>query len=322
MLKQIFDLDEYDRKIIYELDKDSSMSIAALAKILRKSKQFTLFRMKRLEEEKIVTHYTAIVDMAKLGFFTFRIYVKFQQMSSEEINAVGEYLKTKQNIWTIAICHGKWDLAFFIGTKQIEDVHTIWDDFLLKYKKNVAGYNFSLYSPIYNFNRTFFIESKKEIVLRMYGARKKVAVDDTDWKIITAYAPQVRQSVLELSRKIRLSPETIRKRIKKLEKEKIICGYKIGLDINTLGYCSYRIDFELLLTSQNKELFEYCSRHKNIYQINKTLGGADFEIQLIVKGLPELLGIIEEIKARFKGVINNASYFSYSTYHLLNYIPD
>ena len=32
--------------------------------------------------------------------------------------------------------------------------------------------------------------------------------------------------------------------------------------------------------------------------------------------------IIEDIKNRFKDVVNNASYFSYSTYHRLNYIPD
>jgi len=41
-----------------------------------------------------------------------------------------------------------------------------------------------------------------------------------------------------------------------------------------------------------------------------------------VEGLPQLLEIIEAIKTRFPGVVNNAEYFSYSTYHLLNYIPD
>ena len=104
--------------------------------------------------------------------------------------------------------------------------------------------------------------------------------------------------------------------------KKIICGYKIGLNIDKLRYTSYRIDLDLISTKRNKELLEYCKHHKNIYQINKTIGGADFEIELIVKGLNELLEIIEEIKSRFKDVVNNASYFSYSTYYLLNYIPD
>lgn len=322
MSENYFKLDEYDKKLLYELDKNSSINLSQLAKVIGKSKQFTLFRLKRFEEEGIITHYNAIVDMAKLGYFTFRIYIKFQQMTREELNQLVEYLKSQENIWTIAVCHGKWDLAFFIGTKKIEDVHKVWDNFLLKYKKNVESYNFSLYSPIYNFNRTFFIDTEKEIVTRVYGESRHEEIDDTDWKIIKTYAPNVRQSVLELSRKLKLSPETIRARIGKLEKKNIICGYKIGLGINKLGYTSYRIDLDLISTVRNKELIQYCNRHKTIYQINRTIGGSDFEIELIVKDLNELLEIIEEIKTTFKDVVNNASYFSYSTYYLLNYIPD
>lgn len=322
MSKKTFMLDEYDKKLLYELDKNSSINLSQLAKIIGKSKQFTLFRLKRFEEEGIITSYNAIVDMAKLEFFTFRIYIKFQQMTNEELAVLIEYLKSQENVWTIAVLSGKWDLAFFIGTKKIEDAHKVWDDFRAKYKKNIESYNFTLYSPIYNFNRTFFLDKQKEIITRVYGESKFEEIDDTDWAIIKTYAPNVRQSILELSRKLKLSPETIRGRINNLEKKNIICGYKIGLNINNLGYTSYRIDLELISTSRNKELFEFCRQHKNIYQINKTIGGADFEIELIVKDLNELLEIIEDIKTKFKDVVNNTSYFSYSTYHLLNYIPD
>ena len=321
MPQNIFRLDQYDKKILYELDKDSSINLSKLAKIIRKSKQFTLFRLKRLEEEGIITHYTAIVDMAKLGFFTFRIYVKFQQFTMDELNEIVERLKKQ----TIALCHGKWDLAFFIGAKKIEEVHKIWDEFLSKYKNKVESYNFSLYSPIFNFNRTFFLESKKdkeEILTRTYGESKFEEIDKNDWAVIKEYAPNARKSVLELSRILKLSPETVKKKVKLMEKRKIICGYKLGLDINRLGCISYRIDLELLSTKRNRELFEYCKHNKNIYQINKTIGCADFEIEVIVKDLNELLRIIEDIKMRFKDIVNNTSYFSYSTYHLLNYIPD
>ncbi len=317
-----FNLDEYDKKILYELDKDSSINLSQLSKTIGRSKQFTLFRLKRFEECGVITHYNAIVDMAKLGFFTFRVYIKFQQMTNQEVDLLVDYLKSQDNIWTIAVCHGKWDLAFFIGTKKIDEVHKVWDNFLLKYKKNVESYNFSLYSPIYNFNRTFFLKAKREVITRIYGESKEEEIDEIDWKIIKSYAPDVRQSFLKLSRTLKLSPDTIRNRFRKLEGRGIICGYKIGLDINKLGYVSYRIDLDLTSTSMNKALFEFCRQHTNIYQINKTIGGADFEMELIVKDLSELLEIIEDIKTKFKDVVNNASYFSYSTYHMLNYIPD
>ena len=171
--EQIFNLDEYDKKIIYELDKDSNLPLSKLARLIRKSKQLTLFRLNRLEKEDVITHYTAIVDMVKFGYFTFRFYIKLQQMTQDELREMINYLKTKENIWTIAICHGQWDLAFFVGTKTIEKVHETWDDFCGKYQKNIENYNFCLYSPIYNFNRTFFMNTKKDIIVMVYGKSEK-----------------------------------------------------------------------------------------------------------------------------------------------------
>ena len=98
-----------------------------------------------------------------------------------------------------------------------------------------------------------------------------------------------------MAKKLSVSPDTVRSRIKKLEHKKIIVGYKIGLDLEKLGFVSFRVDLQLASTSRNKELFEFCRMHKNIYQINKTIGGADFEVEVIVRDINNLFGIIEEI---------------------------
>jgi len=322
MAQKYFILDEYDKKILYELDKNSRVTLKKLASLIGRSKQFTLFRLRRFQKEEVITHYTAIVDMSRLGFFTFRFYVRFQQLTKEELTKIVEDLKMYENVWTIAVCHGKWDLAFFVGAKNINDVHRVWDSFKLKYRQYIESYNFCIYSPIYNLNRAFFLEERQEAITRVYGTGQREEIDETDIQLIKTYAPNVRRPIIELSETLDLSPQTVLKRIKWLEKNGVICGYKIGLNIEKLGYVSYRIDLELTSTAKNELLFDYCRQHRNIYQINKTIGGADFEIELVVKDLNELLAIIEDIKIRFKDVVKSASYFSYSTYYLMNYIPD
>jgi len=317
-----FRLDEYDRRLLYELDRDASLPLSALARRLRKSKQFVLFRKERLEREGVITGYTAIVDMAKLGFMSFRIYLKFRQTTQRDAAGMVEFIKSLPNVWTITMLHGKWDLAIFIGAKDAGDVHAIWNPIMRKYKEKIEGYNFALYAPIYNFSRAFFMGRETEAITREYGVGKPERVDEADWKIIRAYAPNARQSALQVAEKTGLSPETVRKRIAALEKRKVIIGYKIGMDIGKIGYTSYRLDFELLSQKRWKELFEYCRQHPKIYQVQQTVGHMDFETEVVVKDLQELLGIIEEFKAKFSGTINNVEYFGYSTYHLLNYIPD
>lgn len=316
-------LDLYDRKLLYELDKNSHIPLQELSKKLRKSKQFILYRMKQLEESGIITGYNAIVDMSKLGFFTFRVYFKFQQTTIEEGNRFIEYIRKNFNqVWTITSMHGKWDYALFLGVKTISEFHNIWDGLMLEYKPKIKTYNVAVYAPVYNFNRKFFIENPQDAIERVYGAGEKEEIDELDWKIIETYSNNVRQSSLGIARKLGVSADTVRARIKRLEEKKVITGYKIGLNLEPLGFVSYRVDLQLLSTKRNKELFEFCKRHTNIYQINKSIGGADFEIEVIVKDLIHLLKLIDEIKTTFKDVVNDVDYFGFSTFHILQYIPD
>lgn len=318
-----FNADLYDRKLLYELDKNSKINVGALSKKLRRSKSFVIFRMKKLEEVGIVTGYYAIVDMSKLGYFSFRVYFKFQGTSRDEGQKFVEFVKsTHSQVWTITSMHGKWDYALFLGVKNINEFHTIWDNIMLSYKSKIKNYNVAVYAPIFNFNRTFFLEKPVETIQRVYGSGEEIHIDQLDWRILETYAADVRLSSLAMAKKLYVSADTIRNRIRNLEKNRIIEGYKIGLNLEKLGFVSYRIDLQLKSTNRNKELFAFCKMHKNIYQINKTIGGADFEIEVIVKDLNHLLNVIEELKEKFKDVINDVEYFGFSTFHILKYIPD
>ena len=319
----VLKIDLYDKKLLYELDKNSAINLPELSKKLKRSKQFILYRMKKLEEEGIITGYHAIIDMSKLGYFTFRVYFKFQQMTKDEGKKFVEHVREKlTQVWTITSMHGKWDYALFLGVKKISEFHIIWNDIMLIYKKNIKNYNVAVYAPIYNFNRKFFLDITTESIQRVYGAGEKEEIDEIDFKIIEEYANNVRQSSLEMAKKLKISPDTVRNRIKNLEKKEIIVGYKLGLNLEKLDYVSYRVDLQLTSTERNKELFEYCKQHKNIYQINKSIGGADFEIEVIVKNLNHLIDLIDELKTKFKNVINDVDYFGFSTFHILKYIPD
>jgi len=281
--------------------------------------------MKKLEESGIITGYHAIIDMSKLGYFTFRVYFKFQQTTQSEGEEFVQHVRERlKQVWTITSMHGKWDYALFIGVRTIEEFHKIWDDIMLQHKEKIKSYNVAVYAPVYNFNRKFFLDrvATGESIERIYGSGEKENIDEKELRLIEAYANNVRLSSLELSSKAKMSPETIRKKIKELQKRKVIVGYKIGLNLEKIGYVSYRVDLHLISTKKNKELFEFCRHHKNIYQVNKSIGGADFEIEAVVKDFLHLIELINEIKNKFKDVVNDIDYFGFSTFHILQFIPD
>ena len=127
--------------------------------------------------------------------------------------------------------------------------------------------------------------------------------------------------ILVSSVKISSASETVRLRIKQLEKKEIIVGYKINLDLQKLGFQGYRVDFLLNSVKRNQELFDYLKHHKYFYQINKSIGGADFETEIVVENLNHLLEILEEVVKEFKDVIKGYEYFGYTEFPTLSVVP-
>jgi DNA-binding Lrp family transcriptional regulator len=322
-------LDKTNRKLLYELEKNSKLPAITLAKRIKVSKEVVSYRINRLQKEGILRSCTAIVDIAKLGYLTFRIYIKWQNIDLEEKKAFYEQIGKKKNVWTTTELHGKWDFAIFLGIKRdeyIDKFHTIWDEIQSSYKNKIAETKIAIYAPIYNFNKRFFVDEKevlaKEVLTRVSGEGKVIDHDELDEKIVLAFSPDVRQSLQNVAEQIGTSIETVRRRIKELEDKKVIVGYKIDLDLGKLNYQGYRVDFALNKMDRYNELFEYLKQHKYFYQINKSIGGADFETEIVVKDLPHLLLILEEIMTKFKGIVKNYEYMGYTTFPKLSIVPD
>ncbi len=60
-------LDEMDRRILAELQRDGSLSIEELSERVHLSRNACWRRMKRLEEERVITGRVALVDADRLG---------------------------------------------------------------------------------------------------------------------------------------------------------------------------------------------------------------------------------------------------------------
>ena len=319
-------IDKFDRKILYELEKNSSITITEIAKKIGRSKEFTLFRIERLEKMDIIENYTAIIDMQKLGYFTFRVYFRLQNITKEQREKIDDFLKSDDNIWSITYMHGKWDYAIFIGVKIVEEFHKVWNRVLFEYKEMISEHKVALYTPIYNFNKIFFLDDKESVkeerTERVYGISKRVKFDELDLKIIKNYAINVRIPISSVAGKLGVSPDTARARIKRLENEKVIVGYKIDLNLQKLNMQGYRVDLSLNSIKRNKQIFEYCKQHKNFYQINNSIGGADFELEVIVRDLNHLFEIMNDLVNKFSDVIKNYEYMGFSLFPKLAYIPD
>ncbi len=315
-------LDKKDRDLLYLLDVDGRLTYSQLAKRTKMSKQLVKYRIERLEKEGFIKGYFPMIDTSKLGYITFRLYLKFRNITPTKKEEIIEYLKKQKSIWAVVLISGKWDIALGISVKDIYGYYEVWEEILKKYLPNITDYKVSIYSPIYHYSKAYLVEKEDESKIRILGGNEKASFDELDINILKKLSKNARTSLVDISNELKQSAELISFRIKQLEKKGIIQGYRAMIDVEKFGYEFYKAEIRLSSYENINQILSFCHRHPNIYQTDKTIGGETIEIEFHVKSLKEMLAIIGELEKHFPKTIDWFDYITVLSEEKTTYMPE
>ncbi len=320
--KKPLDLDKKDKDLLYLLDVNGRLTYSQLAKKTKMSKQLVKYRIRRLENEGFIKGYFPMIDTRMLGYTTFRVYLKFRNLTMDKKEKIIKYLKDQKNIWAVVLIAGKWDVALGISVKDLYEYYEIWEEILKNYLSNIADYKTSIYSPIYHYSKAYLIEKNDESKVRILGSKGKIDIDNKDLRILVALSKNARISLIDLSQKVKLTAESVSYRIKQLEKKGIIQGYRAMIDVSKMGYEFYKAEIRLTSYDKMNDILNYCHMHPNIYQVDKTIGGETLEMEFHVKSLKEMLLLIEDFENRFPEIIEKFDYITVLSEEKTVYMPE
>ena len=105
----------------------------------------------------------------------------------------------------------------------------------------------------------------------------------------------------KISKKLNLTGNAIKYRIKNLEKSGIIKGYTASLNTRKLGYELYDIELKLSVNKKEDLLKQFLRQHKKVFFFYKHLGHEnwDLDIGILVKDSLELRDFILELREKF-----------------------
>ncbi|MBT4165967.1 Lrp/AsnC family transcriptional regulator [archaeon] len=299
-------LDYFDRRILFELDKDARISTTQIGKKIRKSKQFVDYRIKKLEEQGILKGYMTVIDYSKLGYLSVRVYFKFHNLSPEQQKEIEDNLIKDKEVWWLVTVEGPWDVGYAMAVKNLLDFYDYWDKVMKKYRKFISKRSVVTYTHIRQYPKSYIIEKDNVDKGTLVGASTEiVSYDKMDLKILKIMADNGRMPLIDVASKLKTSPQVIRNHIKKLERLGVIQGYRALIDVSFLGYRYYKSYINLLSTNRTEELENFCMRHPNILNVNRTIGGRDFEIELQAKSFEEFESIMNELRSKFVGMIDD-----------------
>jgi DNA-binding Lrp family transcriptional regulator len=313
-------LDKRDKDLLILLYADSRMSFTEMGKRLKVSGSTVERRIAQLEKAGIITLLFANVNLTKIGFKSYRIYLKFDVFNSETEREVLDMFESYPNTLWGAITEGPYDVLWRITARNELELDGAINRIMEKFgnritEKTIITTIYQTYLPL-----SRILGGERENKLPFEKAATSEKIDDTDIKILAALYGNARETTVEIAKLVDLTPDAVNYRIRRLVKEGFILGYTAWYDARRLGFDYYKIfiSFRTITKENEKSFLVFCAQNGNVVFLNKCIGSWDIEVDVIVETTLELHKFILEIRTRFGQIIGKQSYVSIIDERMLN----
>lgn len=303
----MYKLDNIDKKIIYEMEKNARLSYRQVAQKIGSKKEIVAYHFNQLLKDKIINKMMPVFSITKLGIYACKIYLKLHGIDKENEKKLYDFLISNKAVSWIARCTGKWDILIAIYCHDIVEFSIKKNQILSRFSRFIQDYDITLIEDALVFSRDYLIgksvDYRKSLVFG--GKKESIQIKDYDKEIIRLIRNDARFSITEISEKIGVDSRTVIARIRYLEKKQVLQGYTIFLNLQKIGYklfklCLYLNDYKI---KDVDKLISYIKQNPNVIHIIKALGSWELEIEIEYDDIYKTYDYINELKTNFPEMI-------------------
>jgi len=316
------ELDAKDRKILEQLDLDARQSNSEIGKKSGLSKDAVGYRIRQMEKGGVIKGHYSVLNIAKLGFETYKLMLTFQNTTSRiEKEMIGYFAESPHVGWLVS-CDGKYNLMAVCWVRNGAAFENFFAGFLKEYAQYVRERDIIQITENHSCPKSYlFGKERDETSDIFYSGEPELEADGTDLKIMQALANNGRAPLAELAKKIGITGEAVAYRLKQLKRKKLVQAFRPVINTPLLGYQYYNVLFRLHRFENIDGIFEYFKKHPNVIYFVKYLGTHDIGIDLEVKDSGELRRILRGIKDTFSEDIESYDTVLVYQEHKLSYFP-
>jgi Lrp/AsnC family transcriptional regulator for asnA, asnC and gidA len=298
-----YNLDNIDKRILFELDRNARIPDTKLAKIVRKSKESVRYRIKKLIEEKIILGFTTWIDPTKLGYQTVKLYLNLANIPSKKKELI-DYVKKDKRLFWLGIGEGAWNagLTFFIKSNQ--EFFELKNNLFSKFKDLIIDTKIASLVGVFYKDRTFLYDSETTWN-SIFEKTENINLDKISIGILERLFNNSRENIASIADKTHTTIDKVRIRMKRMEEQKIIARYTISIDYKKLGYEFYKtfLYFKNLNDDDLKKLINYIENKPNIIHLIKQISPWDIELETMCLSYEEYNRIMSNLTEEFSGII-------------------
>ncbi len=318
-------LDVKDRKILSELDMDARQPLSSIAKKVGLSREVVNYRIRQLEQRKVILGYYTVLDTARLGLIYCRILFKYRKMPAKKQEELSSFCSMHRNISWIIWGEGKWDIVLVVLAQNLGEIESTYDELNDRFGQFFQNPHVSLAYRVHEFRHKYLYadikSDNKELVVGKGG--KAADLDEADSSIIDVLSGNATVSLVDISKKAGLTPKVASYRIRRLQEEKIILGFRAIINNKLLGYDHYKVFLTLQEVGEKSlaRVMGFLSYHPNVVYVTKPMGPYSLEFEVMVRNANELHEIMQQFKQQLGDIlVDYDTYFNYEV-KSLRYVP-
>ncbi|RLG09257.1 hypothetical protein DRN73_10185, partial [Candidatus Pacearchaeota archaeon] len=155
------------------------------------------------------------------------------------------------------------------------------------------------------------------------GHKDLANLSENDIKVLKVISNNARLSNVDIARKTKMTLEKVRYSLKKLERDKVVQGFKPLLNLSKLGYLWHLMFLRLKSSTekQKKELIDYLKSLPEVFYVVKGVGNCNLQIEFQTKDLDELEKVKDTIATKFSNLIADEKTVQLIEEHKCTYFP-
>ncbi len=318
-------LDSEDRKILHALDFNSRQSISRIAKRTKLSRDIVAYRMRKLEQNGVISKYHAIIDISKFGYAAYKNFIRLTNISQEKEKEFLEWVIENPKVVYSASYDGMFDVVVSTWARNIKELSQN-----IREMENLFGdyIDEMVIAPIVKgeYKVRDYLLGKETYTKRavFFGSALEYAeLDETDYGILLELGKDARAKVVDIAEKLSVSADTVFRKIRDMEKVGVIQNYNIVPNEENYPFEHYKILVSVKRANDEneKKLVRFCRESVYVWYFCTTFGHWDFEIDLDVPARENFREFLRDMKLELSGIVKDYTVLTTYKTNKYNFFP-
>lgn len=318
-------IDKKDTSIIAVLDMYARMPLTVLAKKVGLSRQVVEYRLKRMQSKGIVFGALGIFDSGVVGLKWFRVLLRLKNITLERKKQFIAYLNQHPHLFWLGEVGGNWDLIMNFVCEDTFAFNRIFESLISEKGMFIDYYELLIYIDVYDLNRAYFsnVGGEREFFYHRMQFNQHFVLDAVDKEIVHHLSKNAFLTNVQLGQQLGVAANTVYNRIKRMQQEHFLLGYRLFINPSVLGYQSHLLFLSIthLNLKREKELYAYLKNIKEITFLVKHIGRWRIGMEIETKSLEAFQEIFVAIRSTFSDVITGFESFPLFKDYNINYFP-